>query len=52
MEKNVVKKINELAQQYPYNTCQYVGAGERMLKTEFEKQVMVEFEGHKFPSLA
>ncbi|WP_071142550.1 LicD family protein [Acidaminococcus timonensis] len=59
-KKRCTKKINELAQQYPYNTCQYVGAitwglygvGERMLKSEFEEQVMVEFEGHKFPTFS
>ena len=28
------------------------GAGERMLKSEFEKSVEVEFEGHKFPAFS
>ncbi|MGN0949383.1 MAG: phosphorylcholine transferase LicD [Mitsuokella sp.] len=55
-----VKKIEDIARQYPYQNYQYVGAitwglygvGERMLKSEFEKQVMVEFEGHQFPTFS
>jgi lipopolysaccharide cholinephosphotransferase len=57
---NIVKKIEKIAQSYPYKDCKYVGAitwglygvGERMLKSEFEKQTMVEFEGHHFPAFS
>lgn len=53
-------KIEEVAQRIPYEEAEYVGAitwglygvGERMLKSEFEKQVMVEFEGHQFPTFS
>lgn len=53
-------KIEEIAQRIPYERAEYVGAitwglygiGERMLKSEFEKQVMVEFEGHQFPTFS
>jgi len=59
-KKRCVEKIEQIAQKYQYNQCKYVGAitwglygaGERMLKSEFEKQVMVEFEGHKFPAFS
>jgi lipopolysaccharide cholinephosphotransferase len=59
-KKRCVKKIEEIAQKYPYEQCKYVGAitwglygeGERMLKSEFEKRVMVEFEGYKFPTFS
>lgn len=59
-KKRCVKKIEQIAQKYQYEQCKYVGAitwglygaGERMLKSEFEKQVMVEFEGHEFPTFS
>ena len=46
--------------QYKYDTSKYVGivtwglygVGERMLKSEFEKQIKVEFEGHEFPAFS
>lgn len=54
------KKIEEIALKIPYDSADYVGAitwglygvGERMLKSEFEKQVMVEFEGYQFPTFS
>ena len=59
-KKRCVAKIEQIAKKYPYQNCQYVGAitwglygiGERMLKSEFEKQIVVEFEGHKFPAFS
>lgn len=59
-KKRCVAKIEQIAQKYPYQNCKYVGAitwglygvGERMLKCEFEKQVMVQFEGHQFPAFS
>jgi len=59
-KKRCIKKIEQIAQKYPYEQCKYVGAitwglygeGERMLKSEFEKRVMVEFEGYKFPTFS
>lgn len=58
--KRCVEKIEEIAKSNPYETSKYVGAvtwglygiGERMLKSEFEKYVEVEFEGHKFPTFS
>lgn len=55
-----VKNIERIAQRYPYEDSKYVGAitwglygvGERMLKSEFEKAVMVEFEGYQFPTFS
>lgn len=55
-----VNKLESIAAQYPYDECKYVGAitwglygfGERMLKSEFEQAVEVEFEGHKFPAFS
>ena len=54
------KKIVEIAQRNPYGKTPYVGAitwglygaGERMLKSDFEQSVEVEFEGHKFPAFS
>ena len=58
--KRCVDKIEQIAKSNPYETSKYVGAvtwglygiGERMLKSEFEKSVEVEFEGHKFPTFS
>lgn len=55
-----VKHIERIAQCYSYENSKYVGAvtwglygaGERMLKSEFEHTVMVEFEGHQFPTFS
>ena len=55
-----IKNIEKLAELYNYSDSQYVGivtngiygVGERMLKSEFEKTVEVEFEGHKFPAFS
>lgn len=51
-----VKNIENLAAKYPYEKSRYVGIitwglygiGERMPKCEFEKGVLVDFEGYKF----
>lgn len=59
-KKHCVEKIDQLAHKYQYEQCKYVGAitwglygaGERMLKSKFEKQVLVEFEGYKFPTFS
>ena len=58
--KRCVDKIEQIAKSNSYGTSKYVGAvtwglygiGERMLKSEFEKSVEVEFEGHKFPAFS
>lgn len=58
--KRCVDKIEEIAKSNPYETSKCVGivtwglygVGERMLKSEFEKYVEVEFEGHKFPAFS
>ena len=58
--KRCTDNIERIAAQYPYDESKYVGAitwglygiGERMLKTEFEKAVEVEFEGYKFPTFS
>ncbi|MBD8975121.1 LicD family protein [Veillonella magna] len=55
-----VKHIERIAQHYSYENSKYVGAitwglygaGERMLKSEFAHTVMVEFEGHQFPTFS
>lgn len=55
-----VNKIEKIAMQYEYDTSKYVGivtwglygVGERMLKSEFEKPIKVEFEGYKFPAFS
>ena len=54
------RKIDQVARRIPYGSTEYVGAitwglygvGERMLKSEFEKQVLVEFEGLQFPTFS
>lgn len=59
-KQRCIDKIEKIAAKYPYEESQYVGivtwglygAGERMLKSEFEKVVEVEFEGHKFPAFS
>lgn len=59
-KKRCVKELEKIALSNPYVTSKYVGAvtwglygaGERMLKSEFEKTVEVEFEGHKFPAFS
>ena len=56
----LINKLAEIGKQHPYETSNYVGivtwglygAGERMLKREFEKAVEVEFEGYKFPAFS
>ncbi len=59
-KNNLVKKLDTIGRALPYETSSYVGivtwglygAGERMLKSEFEKETEVEFEGHKFPAFS
>ena len=59
-EQRCINKIESIAAQYPYDEYKYVGVitwglygvGERMLKSEFEQAVEVEFEGHKFPTFS
>ena len=59
-KKRCIDNIEALAAKYPYDNHKYVGdivwglygIGERMLKTEFEKTVEVEFEGHVFPTFS
>lgn len=59
-KKRCVDNLERLAARYNYDECKYVGAitwglygvGERMLKSEFEQAVEVEFEGHKFPAFS
>ena len=58
--KRCVEKLEKIAKSNPYETSKYVGAvtwglygaGERMLKSEFEKSVELEFEGYKFPAFS
>lgn len=55
-----LKNMEKLAAKYQYDKSKYVGmiiygdygTGERMLKTEFEKSVEVEFEGHTFKTFS
>lgn len=59
-KKRCVHKIQDIAKQYKYKNSKYVGAvtwglygdGERMLKSEFEKAVKVEFEGEMYPAFS
>lgn len=59
-KRRCITQIETIAFRYPYETSKYVGAvtwglygvGERMLKSEFEKSVEVEFEGYKFPTFS
>ncbi|MDY6030091.1 MAG: LicD family protein [Acidaminococcaceae bacterium] len=55
--RRCIEQLEKIATQYSYDECKYVGVitwglhgiGERMLKSEFEQPVEVEFEGHLFP---
>lgn len=59
-KKFFINKLEKIAIQYKYETSKYVGSitwglygvGERMLKSEFEKSVEVDFEGYKFPAFS
>ncbi|MDO4921925.1 MAG: LicD family protein [Phascolarctobacterium sp.] len=59
-KQRCIDNIEKIAEQYPYESAEYAGiitwglygAGERMLKSEFEQAVEVEFEGHKFPAFS
>ena len=58
--EKVVQKLDQIGRRLPYESSSYVGivtwglygAGERMLKSEFEKATEVEFEGYKFPAFS
>lgn len=58
--KKCVRKMEQIARKIPYENSNYVGAvtwglygtGERMLKKEFEKSVLVDFEGIRFPTFS
>lgn len=53
-------RIEKLSRKISYESAKYVGivtwglygVGERMLKSEFEKEVEVEFEGYKMPAFS
>ena len=59
-KKQIINKLVSIGEMHPYEASDYVGivtwglygAGERMLKAEFEKAVEVEFEGYKFPAFS
>lgn len=56
----LINKLNKIGKQQSYETSNYVGnivwgvygSRDRMLKSEFEKCVEVEFEGYKFPTFS
>jgi len=58
--KRCIDNIETLAAENPYESSEYVGVvtwglygvRERMLKTEFEKAVEVEFEGYQLPAFS
>ncbi len=59
-QEKFARKLEEIARSHPYESSDYVGAvtwglygvGERMRKAEYEKSVLVEFEGHRFPAMS
>jgi lipopolysaccharide cholinephosphotransferase len=59
-KNNLVKKLENIGRSHRYEDSNYVGivtwglygAGERMLKSEFEEVTEVEFEGYKFPAFS
>ena len=56
-KSNLINKLSEIAKQYSYESSCYVGnifygVQDRMLKSEFEKSIEVEFEGYKFPTFS
>lgn len=59
-KQRCINNIEKIAKQYPYDECSYVGivtwglygAGERMVKSEFETAIEVEFEGERFPAFS
>ena len=58
--ERLARNIEAIARRHPYESSEYVGAvtwglygvGERMKKAEYEKSVLVEFEGHRFPAMS
>lgn len=59
-KKRCIEHIEKIAQQNPYDSCNYVGivtnglygVGERMKKDEFETAVTVQFENQMFPTFS
>lgn len=59
-KEKLIDKLITMGKLYPYESSDYVGivtwglygAGERMLKSEFERETEVEFEGYKFPAFS
>ena len=59
-QKRCVNNIEAVAAEHTYEASTYVGivtnglygVGERMLKSEFEQSVMVEFEGKQYPTFS
>ena len=59
-QKRCVNNIEAVAAEHPYEASTYVGivtnglygVGERMLKSDFEQSVMVEFEGKEYPTFS
>lgn len=58
--KRAFNKLQALSHKYPYSESQFVGEvawgfygiGERLIKSEFEKTVELEFEGHSFQAMS
>ena len=57
-KKHILKQFYKDCTKYPYTISKYVGAvswglygiGEKVIKSELEKEVLVEFESHIFPT--
>ncbi len=59
-KQRCINKIENIAKQNSYENSEYVGivtwgllgSGQRMIKTEFEKSIEVDFEGYKFKTFS
>ena len=59
-KEKLVAELDKIGRSHRYEDSNYVGivtwglygAGERMLKSEFERETEVEFEGYKFPAFS
>lgn len=59
-KQRLISKLDYIGKSFSYDSSKFVGivtwglygAGERMLKSEFEKAVEVEFEGCRFPAFS
>ena len=59
-KNKLINKLVSIGKSHPYETSEYVGivtwglygSGERMLKSEFETAIEVEFEGCRFPAFS